>query len=86
MEAQAPQVTADMDIVCPECGRASSHDFELAPFLLDELGSGAQHILREVHTLAFNYHWTEAEILDMPSSRRHAYLGLLQREMTGTAD
>lgn len=80
MARDAPQVTADMDFVCPVCGHATSRDFELVPFLLDELGAGAQRILHEVHTLAYNYHWTEAEILDMPRSRRHAYLGLLQAE------
>lgn len=86
MEREAPQVTADMDFVCPVCGHASSRDFELVPFLLDELGAGAQRILHEVHTLAYNYHWTEAEILDMPRSRRHVYLGLLQAEATSAGE
>jgi hypothetical protein len=80
MEQQAPQVTLDMDLVCPECGHQTSRDFELAPFLLDELGAGAQRIHGEVHTLAYNYHWHEAEILAMPRPRRHLYLGFLQEE------
>jgi hypothetical protein len=83
MEQQAPQVTPDMDLVCPVCGLGISRDFELAPFLLDELGAGAQRILHEVHTLAYNYHWHEDEILDLPRPRRHVYLGLLLQESQG---
>ena len=80
MEQQAPQVTLDMDLVCPECGHETSRDFELVPFILDELGAGAQRIHSEVHSLAYNYHWHEAEILAMPRPRRHVYLGFLLRE------
>jgi DNA-directed RNA polymerase subunit RPC12/RpoP len=80
MEQQAPQVTLDMDLVCPECGHETSRDFELGPFILDELGAGAQRIHREVHSLAYNYHWHEAEILAMPRPRRHVYLGFLLEE------
>jgi len=80
MEQQAPQVTLDMDLVCPECGHETSRDFDLGPFLLDELGAGAQRIHREVHSLAYHYHWHEAEILAMPRPRRHLYLGFLLEE------
>jgi hypothetical protein len=34
-------------------------------------------LYEEVHHLAFHYHWSEREILDMPRAKRRRYLALL---------
>ena len=40
-------------------------------------------LFREVHSLAFYYHWTEAEILGLARERRRMYLSLLSDAVRG---
>lgn len=40
-------------------------------------------MLRDVHTLARAYHWSERDILALPLPRRLAYLALLEAEGDG---
>ena len=40
----------------------------------------AQTLFREVHTLAWTYHWSEDEILNLGLGRRLTYLTLLEEE------
>jgi hypothetical protein len=39
--------------------------------------SDLESLYREVHLLAFYYHWTESEILSLTRSKRQRYLALL---------
>jgi hypothetical protein len=36
-------------------------------------------ISADIHTIACNYHWSEAEILALPQKRRRRYLRLIDR-------
>ena len=38
-------------------------------------------LLREVHTLALNYGWSERDILALPARKRAAYIGLLAEDL-----
>ncbi len=64
---------------CPACGAEITALFDAATFLLPRLARG-DGILTEVHRLARAYHWSEAEILALPTARRRHYLGLLAAE------
>jgi hypothetical protein len=81
MENLAPQVDLQLDLTCPECGNAFTSPFDTSGFFFDEMRRGARQLLREVHTLAFYYHWSESEILSLRRDRRRAYLGLLSDEL-----
>ena len=37
--------------------------------------------MEEVHILALHYHWSEADILALPSPKRQRYLSLLARHV-----
>ena len=37
-------------------------------------------MLRQIHTLARSYHWSEREILALPLERRLAYLLLIEED------
>ncbi len=37
--------------------------------------------MEEVHVLALHYHWSEADILALPSPKRQRYLALLARHL-----
>jgi hypothetical protein len=77
IEARAPRVELELDLGCPECGHAFVMPFDTTAFFLDELRITAGQLLREVHFLAFYYHWTESQILDLGRDRRRTYLSLL---------
>ena len=51
--------------------------FDPTAFFFEELRISAERLLREVHVLAFYYHWSESEILGLERDRRRAYLALL---------
>ena len=75
-DAQAPQVAVSATTQCPECGAGNA--VALDPYLVME--GAASPILEEVHALASSYHWSEREILALPSERRKFYLDLLDRQ------
>jgi uncharacterized protein YbaR (Trm112 family) len=77
MEAAAPRVEPELDLTCPDCGHAFVLPIEIGSFFLDEMRVRSELLLREIHTLAFHYHWTEGEILRLSRERRRAYLSLL---------
>ena len=37
--------------------------------------------MEEIHVLALHYHWSEAEILGLPSPKRQRYLALLAQHL-----
>ncbi len=72
-----PQLETEFGVHCPECGNDFSVHFDVQDFLLREIAGTHLELYRQVHTLAWYYHWSESEILAMPSQKRHIYLDLL---------
>lgn len=68
---------------CPACQAWMEVRMDAAVMLQQELTSMAGRLLAEVHSLAFHYHWSEAEILALPRVRRWQYLELLGRQLAG---
>jgi hypothetical protein len=81
MEARAPAVELELDLTCPECSHTATVPFDTTSFFIREMTRRRQHLLREVHSLALHYHWSEAEIMGMAQSRRREYLELLSESM-----
>lgn len=81
MEAAAPRVDLEMDLVCRECGRAFTAPFDPADFLFGELRTSRALLYRQVHYLARHYHWSEREIMEMPRDKRLAYIEILTDEI-----
>ena len=63
-----------LNVSCPACGQRSTIPFDIALFLWEELDAWADRLLREVHTLAAYYGWSEREILELSPVRRRRYL------------
>lgn len=90
LSSQLPGVMADLDpqadlvlnLDCPVCDHAFSVTFDTGAYLLQEILARSSHLYREVHLLAYHYHWSEAEILGMTSVRRRRYLDLLTDALT----
>jgi hypothetical protein len=81
MERVAPSVDLLMEAVCAECGRAFSAPFDLQRFFFGELRVTADLLYREVHYLAYHYHWSEQEIMEMPRDQRSRYIAVLADEI-----
>jgi hypothetical protein len=71
-----PDPAPTLQIACPECGGAMNVLVDVVLFLLDAVGATAD-VTRDVHRLASAYHWSEADILALPISRRRRYLELV---------
>lgn len=78
-----PQAELTLALSCPTCGRDFTAVLDAGSFVFDELAGSTPSLFREVHRLAFHYHWSEAEILRLPASKRRLYLGLLAETLGG---
>lgn len=81
MEALAPQSSLIMDAQCPECGRAFTAPFQLQDFFFGELRTSRELLYREIHYLAYHYHWSEQDIMAMGRDRRRNYIAVLADEI-----
>lgn len=81
MEARAPAVGLEMDVECRDCGRPFTAPFQLQDFFFGELRTSRDLLYRQVHYLAYHYHWSEAEILEMPRDKRRGYIEILADEI-----
>ncbi|HBA55065.1 hypothetical protein [Syntrophorhabdus aromaticivorans] len=81
MEAVAPAVDLVMEARCPECGREFSIPFDLQDFFFGELKTSVDLLYREVHYLAYHYHWGEREIMEMSREKRRRYIEVLADEI-----
>lgn len=68
------QSEIELDITCSACGYAWRSPFDVVAFFWSELSARAERLLREVHTLASAYGWSEEAILSLSPARRQAYL------------
>jgi hypothetical protein len=81
MERLAPRIELNIETACSECGRAFLVPFDVQRFFFGELRTDSELLYRQVHYLAYHYHWAEAEIMGMPRSKRQRYVELLAEEI-----
>lgn len=82
MEELSPLVSIDLNATCVECGRPSLTPVDLTSFFLDELQQSRRLLEREVHFIAWHYHWPEREILALTRRKRRRYIDLIQGDST----
>jgi hypothetical protein len=78
-----PQAEIRLDLSCPECRRGFTTVLDTADFFFRELASRSADLFQEIHRLAFHYHWSEAEIMNMTARKRRRYLNLLDVALSG---
>lgn len=78
MEDLSPAVTPELEGQCPSCQREFSAMIDLTDAILHEFLERARRLERDVHQLAWHYHWAEADILAMPREKRLRYLKLIE--------
>ena len=72
-----PGAASEFMLTCPACGHAWGVLLDIASFFWTEIQAWAQRTLKDVHTLASAYGWSEAAILGMGPARRQIYLDLI---------
>src|SRR6185436_13608531 len=72
-----PQAELTLELACPVCGHELSTVFDAGDHVVQELLAQGLRLYREIHLLAFHYHWSEREILALPGRKRRLYLNLL---------
>jgi hypothetical protein len=72
-----PQAVVELALACPACSHRWSEPFDIVTFFWREIEVWAQRLLRDVHTLASAYGWTESEILALSPQRRRLYLEMI---------
>jgi hypothetical protein len=77
MAAADPQADVRLDMVCPACSHQWQPIFDIVSFIWQEINSWAVRTLRQVHTLAAAYGWSERDILSMSPWRRQLYLQMV---------
>jgi hypothetical protein len=50
-------------------------------FFLAEMKSTLLQLERDIHLLAWNYHWTEREVLSLPRKKRRRYVEMVNEEL-----
>lgn len=77
-----PMAELRIDVRCAACGGTFSTLFDAASYLRQELRTGLKNLYREVHTIAWHYHWSSAEILGLPVAERKRYLELIDEQLS----
>jgi S-adenosylmethionine synthetase len=77
MSEADPQANIELDLTCAQCGHRWQALFDIESFLWSEINVWARRTLKEIHTLARAYGWSEREILNLSPWRRHFYLNLI---------
>ena len=67
---------------CETCGGSFNFVFDAASYLSQELQNESERLYREVHLLAFHYHWSLTEILGLTTQERRRFLSLLEQELS----
>ncbi len=73
LDAAAPDVADRIALTCPDCGAVSEARIDPLAYAFP----GADPLLRDIHRLSRAYHWSEADILALPTKRRHRYVALV---------
>lgn len=79
LEEADPLTTLELETVCPECGSENSIPLDLEGGCLTLLAAEQPRLVDDIHVLASAYHWSEAEILAIPPTRRRQYLARIDR-------
>lgn len=76
-----PLVDCDVQIAC-SCGATQPGGLPLERVAVRCFMEDRRNLLRSIHRLARAYHWSEREIMALPTTRRAAYLHMLEEEVS----
>ncbi len=75
LDRTSPAIVLAIQAACPECN--ANTEVNLDPYRA--LRNDGNQLLQDVHQIASHYHWSEADILELPRNRRLRYLELIDQ-------
>lgn len=78
-----PQANLELKFTCPTCQHSFQAPFNAEDYIFQEITEHQKQLEREVHWLAFNYHWSENSILSLPLTKRKRYVELINATLSG---
>ena len=76
LDGAAPEVADTIALTCPDCDAVSKARIDPLAYAFPS----ADPLLRDIHRLSRAYHWSEADILALPTQRRRRYVALVGGE------
>lgn len=76
LDAMAPDVASELEVPCPDCNQTTKAVIDPLAFAFPS----ASGLLDDVHVIAGQYGWSEADIFDLPSHRRRHYAALIRQD------
>jgi hypothetical protein len=86
MEKFSSHTDVEVEATCPECGRLFSGQAAWPLYCLGDMVSQSAGLEREVHFLAWHYHWSESDVLSMPRTKRRRYIALIEAELNRASE
>ena len=83
LEELDPQAEIVLELSCPSCSHHFKTPFFIEDFLFREVRSRVPRLEKEVHWIAFNYHWNLDEILSLPVGERGRYIEMINSTLSG---
>ncbi|MCL1976763.1 MAG: hypothetical protein FWG55_01430 [Candidatus Bathyarchaeota archaeon] len=77
------QADLTLNINCHACNKTFQTPLDIEDFFFQEVTSRCRQLEREIHWIALHYHWTEKDILALPSSKRKRYVELINTSLSG---
>jgi hypothetical protein len=74
MKERDPQAETVLEGSCFRCGESFALGFDAAHYVFREMEQAQAALERDVHLLAYHYHWSENEILGLTPLRRGRYV------------
>jgi hypothetical protein len=78
-----PQADIRLELACPACGALFELPLDAGDYFFRELTGNREDLYREVHLMAFHYHWSEADIMNMTRHRRKSHVDLILETLHG---
>ncbi len=72
-----------LNVNCPACSKGFQAPLDIEDFFFQEVAGRYHQLEREVHWIAFHYHWSEKAILSLPMSKRKRYVELINTTLAG---
>jgi hypothetical protein len=72
-----------LDMICPTCQRSFLLPLDIDRLVISGIAARKAQFQKEIHWLAFYYHWSEESILSLPVNKRRQYLDLISSTLTG---
>lgn len=86
MESLAPGIEVKLEAVCPQCSKEFTYPIDIPFLVLNEMKASEASLDLDIHSLAFYYHWSESEIMELTPRRRARYIELLEDELERIAN